>query len=97
MDSVKPGRLGGACGGNPVACAAASGQWRPAELSLVGRARHIESPMLPRLRELQQRYPVIGDDPRQAPCWRSSWWSPARPPNAAVAAAVNAACCAEEC
>jgi 4-aminobutyrate aminotransferase/(S)-3-amino-2-methylpropionate transaminase len=31
------------------------------EHDLIGAARRIESIMLPRLRELQQRYPAIGD------------------------------------
>ena len=62
MDAVHPGGLGGTYGGNPIACAAALGAIRTIEeLDLVGRAQRIGQIMLPRLAELQQRYPVIGD------------------------------------
>jgi 4-aminobutyrate aminotransferase / (S)-3-amino-2-methylpropionate transaminase / 5-aminovalerate transaminase len=62
MDAVHVGGLGGTYGGNPVACAAALGAIRTIEeLDLVGRAQRIGDTMLPRLRELQQRHPVIGD------------------------------------
>jgi len=62
MDAVHVGGLGGTYGGNPVACAAALGAIRTIEeLDLVGRAQSIGDVMLARLRELQQRYPVIGD------------------------------------
>jgi 4-aminobutyrate aminotransferase / (S)-3-amino-2-methylpropionate transaminase / 5-aminovalerate transaminase len=62
LDSVHVGGLGGTYGGNPVSCAAALGAIRAIEeQDLIGAARRIESIMLPRLRELQQRYPAIGD------------------------------------
>jgi len=62
MDSIHVGGLGGTYGGNPVSCAAALGAIRTIEEhDLIGAARRIESIMLPRLRELQQRYPAIGD------------------------------------
>ena len=62
MDSVHVGGLGGTYGGNPVACAAALGAIRTIEeLDLVGAARRIGETMLARLREMQQRYDVIGD------------------------------------
>ena len=62
MDSVHLGGLGGTFGGNPVACAAALGAIRTIEeQDLVGAARQIGDTLLPRLRELQQRFPVIGD------------------------------------
>jgi len=62
MDSVHLGGLGGTFGGNPVACAAALGAIRTIEeQDLVGAARRIGEVMLPRLRALQQRFPVIGD------------------------------------
>jgi 4-aminobutyrate aminotransferase / (S)-3-amino-2-methylpropionate transaminase / 5-aminovalerate transaminase len=62
MDSVHAGGLGGTYGGNPVACAAALatvGTMR--ELDLCAAARRIESIMVPRLRELAEAYPGIGD------------------------------------
>ena len=62
MDSVHAGGLGGTFGGNPVACAAALGAIRTIEeQGLVGAARRIGEVMLPRLRALQQRFPVVGD------------------------------------
>ncbi|HEY1486241.1 MAG TPA: aminotransferase class III-fold pyridoxal phosphate-dependent enzyme, partial [Micromonosporaceae bacterium] len=62
MDAVHAGGLGGTFGGNPVACAAALGAIETmAEQHLAGRAREIEALFLPRLRELAQRHPQIGD------------------------------------
>ena len=62
MDSVHVGGLGGTYGGNPVACAAALGAIKAIEKhDLVGKARRIGEIMLPRLAEMQARYPVIGD------------------------------------
>ncbi len=62
MDSVHVGGLGGTYGGNPVACAAALGAIRTIEeQDLVAAAGRLGELMLPRLRELQARFPVIGD------------------------------------
>jgi 4-aminobutyrate aminotransferase/(S)-3-amino-2-methylpropionate transaminase len=62
MDSVHAGGLGGTYGGNPVACAAALGAIDTMiKEDLPGRARVIETLILPRLRQLAQDHPVIGD------------------------------------
>ncbi|HEV2452020.1 MAG TPA: 4-aminobutyrate--2-oxoglutarate transaminase [Streptosporangiaceae bacterium] len=62
MDAVHPGGLGGTFGGNPVACAAALGAIATmAEEDLADRARRIGEIMLPRLRALAEKYPVIAD------------------------------------
>jgi 4-aminobutyrate aminotransferase / (S)-3-amino-2-methylpropionate transaminase / 5-aminovalerate transaminase len=62
MDAVHVGGLGGTYGGNPVACAACIGAIRAMdEQDLAGRARHIGSVMLPRLRALAERFAVIAD------------------------------------
>jgi 4-aminobutyrate aminotransferase/(S)-3-amino-2-methylpropionate transaminase len=62
MDSVHVGGLGGTYGGNPIACAAALAAIATIEeQDLIGAARRIEAVMLPRLKELQRRFPVIGD------------------------------------
>ena len=62
MDAPHVGGLGGTYGGNPVACAAALGAIATIEEeNLVGAAGHIGDLMLPFLRDLQSRYPVIGD------------------------------------
>jgi 4-aminobutyrate aminotransferase / (S)-3-amino-2-methylpropionate transaminase / 5-aminovalerate transaminase len=62
MDAAHVGGLGGTYGGNPLACAAALGALRTLdEQQLVARARHIEDVMLPRLKSLAERHPVIGD------------------------------------
>ncbi len=62
MDAVHPGGLGGTFGGNPVACAAALGAIETmTKEDLPSAARRIGDFMLPRLRDLADRYPVIGD------------------------------------
>ena len=62
MDAVHPGGIGGTYGGNPVACAAALGAIETmGKEDLPAAARRIGDIMLPRLRELAQTYPVIGD------------------------------------
>jgi 4-aminobutyrate aminotransferase/(S)-3-amino-2-methylpropionate transaminase len=62
MDSVHVGGLGGTYGGNPVACAAALGAIETmTKEDLPAAARRIGETMLPRLRKLAERYPVIGD------------------------------------
>lgn len=62
MDSVHGGGLGGTYGGNPVACAAALAAIETMETEdLCGRAREIEALFMPRLRELAEKFAVIGD------------------------------------
>ncbi|MCZ3388372.1 MAG: 4-aminobutyrate--2-oxoglutarate transaminase [Actinomycetia bacterium] len=62
MDAVHVGGLGSTFGGNPVSCAAALGAMAAIEdQDLVGKARRIGEIMLPRLAEMQAKYPVIGD------------------------------------
>jgi 4-aminobutyrate aminotransferase/(S)-3-amino-2-methylpropionate transaminase len=62
MDTVHPGGLGGTYGGNPIACAAALGSLETmAKEDLAGRARRIGEIMLPRLRQMADRTPAIGD------------------------------------
>ncbi len=62
MDAVHVGGLGGTYGGNPVACAAALGAMAAIEEhDLVAKARRIGEIMLPRLAEMQSKYPIMGD------------------------------------
>ena len=62
MDAPHVGGLGGTYGGNPVACAAAIGAIATIESEdLPAKARAIEAVLLPALRDMQSRYPVIGD------------------------------------
>ncbi|MBB6118684.1 4-aminobutyrate--2-oxoglutarate transaminase [Nocardiopsis algeriensis] len=62
MDAVHGGGLGGTYGGNPAACAAALGSLEAIESDgLVQRAREIGDLMLGRLREMADRYEIIGD------------------------------------
>lgn len=62
MDAPHSGGLGGTYGGNPVACAAALGAIETMrELDLVSKARRIEEIMKPRLKEMAEKFPVIGD------------------------------------
>lgn len=60
MDCVQVGGLGGTFGGNPVACAAALAQMDIIEKSMRNVPR-INAYMTKRLKEMQSRYPVIGD------------------------------------
>jgi len=60
MDSVQVGGLGGTFGGNPVACAAAMAQMDLIEKNMKNVPR-INAYMMKRLKELQQKYPIIGD------------------------------------
>ena len=62
MDSVQAGGLGGTYGGSPVACAAALGaiRWMEEE-DACGRAKAIESVMLPALAAIKVNHPTIGE------------------------------------
>jgi 4-aminobutyrate aminotransferase/(S)-3-amino-2-methylpropionate transaminase len=62
MDAPHVSGLGGTYGGNPVACAAALGAIATIETEdLPARACEIGDIMLPALRDLAARHPVIGD------------------------------------
>ncbi|MBG0815805.1 4-aminobutyrate--2-oxoglutarate transaminase [Planomonospora sp. ID82291] len=62
LDRVHVGGLGGTYGGNPLACEAALGVLETIEAEdLVGKARRIGEVMLPRLRALAGRAPIVGD------------------------------------
>jgi 4-aminobutyrate aminotransferase/(S)-3-amino-2-methylpropionate transaminase len=62
MDAVHAGGLGGTYGGNPVACAAALGAIDTMiKEDLPASARAIETQMLPRLKQLAEQHPVIGE------------------------------------
>ena len=62
MDSVHASGLGGTFGGNPIACAAALGAIETMEAeNLVARAQHIGEILGGTLRDLQKKYPIIGE------------------------------------
>ena len=62
MDSSHAGGIGGTYGGNPVAAAAAVAVLSQIEAGgVLERAMHIESVLVPRLKAMQAKYPVIGD------------------------------------
>jgi 4-aminobutyrate aminotransferase/(S)-3-amino-2-methylpropionate transaminase len=62
MDAVRAGGVGGTYGGNPVACAAALAAMETMEAEdLCGRARQIEALFMLRLRELAEKFDVIGE------------------------------------
>jgi 4-aminobutyrate aminotransferase/(S)-3-amino-2-methylpropionate transaminase len=95
MDAVPGGGLGGTYGGNPVSCAAALGAIATiSELDLAARARHIGEVMLPRLRALAQRHPVIGDVRGRGAMIALELVSDpaARTPDPALTARISAAC-----
>ena len=60
MDSVQVGGLGGTFGGNPVGCAAALAQFEIIEKSIPNVAK-INAYMTKRLKEIQKKYPLVGD------------------------------------
>jgi 4-aminobutyrate aminotransferase/(S)-3-amino-2-methylpropionate transaminase len=62
MDAAQPGGLGGTFGGNPVAAAAAIAVFEQLESGEgFAAAKRIEQTLTSGLRDLQQRYDVIGD------------------------------------
>jgi len=95
MDAVHAGGLGGTYGGNPVACAAALGaiETMRAE-NLTDRARQIEAMFLPRLRELAEKFEVIGDVRGRGAMLAVELVAGAddKTPNAALTGRVNAYC-----
>jgi 4-aminobutyrate aminotransferase / (S)-3-amino-2-methylpropionate transaminase / 5-aminovalerate transaminase len=97
MDAPHVGGLGGTYGGNPVACAAALGAIATIEEEdLVGRARQIGETLLPALREMQSRHPVIGDVRGRGAMVAVELTRPGTlEPDAAATSAVAAYCHAE--
>lgn len=62
MDAAHPGGLGGTFGGNPVSCAASIAVFDEIEKdNLLAEAKRVEKTLGGGLRELQKKYPVIGD------------------------------------
>jgi 4-aminobutyrate aminotransferase/(S)-3-amino-2-methylpropionate transaminase len=94
MDAAHAGGLGGTYGGNPVACAAALGAIETMkELDLPARARRIGEVMTPRLRALQEKYPVIGEVRGRGAMIAVELVRPGtKEPDAAVTTAVAKAC-----
>jgi 4-aminobutyrate aminotransferase / (S)-3-amino-2-methylpropionate transaminase / 5-aminovalerate transaminase len=95
MDSVHGGGLGGTYGGNPVACAAALGAIETMQAEdLCGRALEIEALFMPRLRELAEKFDVIGDVRGRGAMLAIELVSGGsdKAPNPAVTGAVNAYC-----
>jgi 4-aminobutyrate aminotransferase/(S)-3-amino-2-methylpropionate transaminase len=95
MDSVHSGGLGGTYGGNPVACAAALGAIETMQAEdLRGRAREIEALFMPRLRELAEKFEVIGDVRGRGAMLALELVMGAsdKTPNPALTSAVNAYC-----
>ncbi len=60
MDAPQVGGLGGTFGGNPVACAAALAQFEVIEKGMKNVPR-INAYITKRLKEMQSRFPIIGD------------------------------------
>jgi 4-aminobutyrate aminotransferase / (S)-3-amino-2-methylpropionate transaminase / 5-aminovalerate transaminase len=97
MDAPHVGGLGGTYGGNPVACAAALGAIETMEsLDLPARARSLGTAMTSRLREMAERYDVIGEIRGRGAMIAVELVRPGtREPDAAVTGAVAKACHAE--
>jgi 4-aminobutyrate aminotransferase / (S)-3-amino-2-methylpropionate transaminase / 5-aminovalerate transaminase len=94
MDAVHNGGLGGTYGGNPVACAAALASIDVMSMDdLPGRAKNIESIMIPRLTELAEQFPQIGDVRGRGAMLAIEIVEPGtRTPDAAEAARISAGC-----
>ncbi len=94
MDTVHTGGLGGTYGGNPVACAAALGAIEEMRThDLAGRARDVGAIMRTRLEALRQDHPVIAEIRGRGAMMAIELCTPGTgEPDAARAAAVNAAC-----
>ena len=94
MDAVHAGGLGGTYGGNPVACAAALGAIETMVADdLCGAAQRIESVMRPRLAALAEKFPAVGDLRGRGAMLALELVQPGtKEPNAALTAAVAAAC-----
>lgn len=62
MDAPNPGEIGGTFGGNPLSCVAALEVINKIEKdNLLERSRQIGERMVGRLKEMQEKYPAIGD------------------------------------
>lgn len=62
MDSIHPGGLGGTYGGNPIALAGALGAIQAIkDEKLIEKAKHIETIMIPRLKNMAAQNQLIGD------------------------------------
>ena len=62
MDAIHPGGLGGTYGGNPIALAGALGAIQAIQNEkLIEKAKHIESIMIPRLKNMASQNQLIGD------------------------------------
>ncbi len=94
MDAPHAGGLGGTYGGNPVACAAALGALEEMQThDLAGRARAIGERMSGHLEKLRADHPVIADVRGRGAMMAIELCTPgSTEPDAARAAAVNAAC-----
>jgi 4-aminobutyrate aminotransferase/(S)-3-amino-2-methylpropionate transaminase len=95
MDTVHTGGLGGTYGGNPVACAAALGAIEEMRThDLATRAREVGATMRSRLEALARDHAVIGDIRGRGAMMAIELCVDGDPglPDAARAAAVNAAC-----
>jgi 4-aminobutyrate aminotransferase/(S)-3-amino-2-methylpropionate transaminase len=96
MDAPHVSGLGGTFGGNPVACAAALGAIATIETEdLPARAREIGDIMLPALRELAARHPVIGDVRGRGAMIAIELVDGSGAPDAVATAAIAKACHAE--
>ncbi|WP_405071689.1 4-aminobutyrate--2-oxoglutarate transaminase [Kribbella sp. NBC_01510] len=96
MDAPHVSGLGGTYGGNPVACAAALGAIATIETEdLPARARDIGDIMLPALRELAARHPVIGDVRGRGAMIAIELVDESGAPDAVATSAIAKACHAE--
>jgi 4-aminobutyrate aminotransferase/(S)-3-amino-2-methylpropionate transaminase len=92
MDASQPGGLGGTFGGNPVSCAAAIAVFEQIESkNLLAEGERIERVLGGALRDLQAKYPTIGDVRGRGAMLAIELVTPGtHQPNAAAVAAIAA-------
>jgi 4-aminobutyrate aminotransferase / (S)-3-amino-2-methylpropionate transaminase / 5-aminovalerate transaminase len=96
MDAVHPGGLGGTFGGNPLSCAAAlAGMAQIDDQDLCARARRIGEIALPRLTEMLDAHPAVGDVRGRGAMVALELVSADGSPDPATAGRIAAACHAE--
>ena len=94
MDSSHPGGIGGTFGGNPVSAAAAVSVLKQIEAGgVLENAQRIEATLVPLLKDLQAKYPVIGEIRGRGAMIAVEFVEPGtRNPNSAVVDAIVKHC-----
>jgi 4-aminobutyrate aminotransferase len=92
MDKWIPGSHGGTYGGNAVSCAAAEATIRVLQDGLVDHAAKMGTVLINGLRDIQKRYPIIGDVRGLGLMVGTEFTNPDGTPATAICKAVKANC-----